>query len=53
MESKPKEKLAQWINTPIVGSEGFTSLHFAAFNGNLNMLKYLIDQGADAINTQK
>jgi len=37
----------KWINLPSKGEEGFTALHFAAFHGNMNLIKYLINLGAD------
>lgn len=42
-----KEILRAWINEPSKGEEGFTSLHFAAFHGNMTLIKYLVKNGAD------
>lgn len=33
------------MNEPTYGEESFTVLHFASFNGNLEMLKYAMSQG--------
>ena len=40
-----KEKMKQWINTPT--DEDFISLHFATYHGNLELIKFLADNGAD------
>jgi ankyrin repeat protein len=42
-----KEALKQWINLPSKGEEGFTALHFAAFHGNMNLIRNLVSLGAD------
>jgi Ankyrin repeat len=39
--------LKEWINTQSKGEEGFTPLHFAAFHGNLELIKFLIEKGAN------
>ena len=47
--------LANWINQKTSGvDEQFTSLHFAAFNGNLSIIKILMKYGGNiqAINNQ-
>lgn len=45
----------KWINKQTISEEGFTSLHFATFHGNMKMIKYLIGKGADykAVNRHK
>lgn len=40
--------MKNWINKPTIGEEGFFCLHFAAFHGNMLMVRYLISKGADA-----
>jgi hypothetical protein len=42
-----KDKLIKWINLRSDGREGFTSLHLAAFNGNLSIVRFLQRHGAD------
>ena len=42
-----KAKLREWINRRTEGEEGFTALHFAAFHGNLTIVRYLMDLGGD------
>lgn len=44
---KRKDRLKTWINTISKGDDGFTALHFAAFHGNMAMVKLLIKYGAD------
>jgi len=39
--------LKEWINRPSRGEEGFTSLHFASFHGNIPLIKMLIKYGAN------
>ena len=42
-----KSKLEAWINEASTGDDGFTALHFAAFHGNMQIVKLLIKYGAD------
>ena len=42
-----KIKLADWINRKTVSEDNFTALHFASFNGNLMIIKFLVEYGAD------
>ena len=39
--------LKKWIDLKEKGQSGFAAIHFAAFNGNLNMLNELIKLGAN------
>jgi hypothetical protein len=39
--------LKKWINRQTIGEEAFTAMHFGAFNGNLEIIKYLIKHGAN------
>jgi len=39
--------LKEWINRPSRGEECFTSLHFAAFHGNIPLIRMLIKYGAN------
>ena len=39
--------LGKWIDLKEKGQSGFAAIHFAAFNGNLKMLKDLIELGAN------
>ncbi|CDW75853.1 dhhc zinc finger domain containing protein [Stylonychia lemnae] len=43
----PHQKLVNWIHQPAQGEEGFTALHFAAFNGNVKIIQHLVSMGAD------
>ena len=42
-----KRKIKMWINKKTEGKEGFTALHFASFNGNLSIIRFLERHGAD------
>ena len=42
-----KLEIKLWINRPARSSEGFTTLHYASYNGNSKMIKLLIEKGAD------
>lgn len=44
---KKVSKLTKWINLKSEGKEGFTSLHLAAFNGNLSIVRFLERHGGD------
>lgn len=39
--------LSEWVNAKIKGPDGFTALHYAAFNGNIKVIRLLIEKGAD------
>lgn len=39
------EKLILWIMQAMPGDEGFTCVHYAAFNGNLTILRYFFLKG--------
>ena len=41
------KKLKTWINTHSRGDDGFTALHFAAFHGNMAMIRLLVSHGAN------
>jgi palmitoyltransferase len=41
-----KKVLKEWVNARTKGDE-FSALHYAAFRGNIDMCKTLIDLGAD------
>ncbi len=43
-----KENLQRWVNIHSRGDDGFTALHFAAFHGNMNLIRLLVSNGADA-----
>lgn len=38
-------KLNDWVNTP--NNDGLTSVHFAAYRGNNDLIDYLVSLGAD------
>lgn len=42
-----KMKIKQWINLQSEGKEGFTAIHFAAFNGSISIVRFLERHGAD------
>ena len=46
-EFKRSQVLKKWINQQTLGEEGFTSLHYSSFNGNLKISRFLIQNGAD------
>ncbi len=46
-ERKTSEALTQWINQASRGEEGFTALHFAAFHGNMKLIRFLVGLGAN------
>ncbi|CDW85828.1 dhhc zinc finger domain containing protein [Stylonychia lemnae] len=48
-----KDRLKYWINTHSKGEEGFTALHFASFHGNIRLIKYLLENGADPSQSNK
>lgn len=39
--------MANWINIKASGEEGFTALHFASFYGNIKLIRFLVDHGAN------
>ena len=39
--------LKNWINTHSRGDDGFTALHFAAFHGNMSLIRLLVAHGAN------
>ena len=43
---KDKQIISQWINTKTVKEE-FAALHFASFNGNIEVCQMLLEEGAD------
>ena len=43
---KNKPILSQWINTKTVKEE-FSAIHFASFNGNIEMCQMLLEEGAE------
>ena len=44
----------EWVNRRSEGPDTFTALHYASFRGNLEMIKLLLDAGANqwAVNEQ-
>jgi hypothetical protein len=42
-----KRILKDWINQHSKGEEGFTALHFAAFHGNMRIIKLLMSYGSN------
>ena len=42
-----QQQLKTWINTHSRGDDGFTALHFAAFHGNMALIKLLVAHGAN------
>jgi ankyrin repeat protein len=42
---KQKGSTAAWVNEQ--SDDGFTPIHLAAYRGNLAMIEYLIENGAD------
>ena len=54
-EDKRQVTLKAWINTPTQGDEGYQAMHFASFNGNLNIIRFLRKHGGDihAMNNQR
>eukprot|EP00347_Sterkiella_histriomuscorum_P000482 403375686 len=50
----PHQKVAQWIEQYAKGQdESFTPLHFAAFNGNIDMLTYFLTMGANILSVHQ
>ena len=47
MQLERKNKLKAWIDKPSLGKDSFTALHFAAFHGNLSMIRLLVKHGAE------
>ena len=43
----PHYTLTEWINLQTQGNEKLTVVHFAAFRGNIDMLRLLIKHGAN------
>ena len=44
--AETSSQLAHWINRKDAG-DGFTALHFASFNGNVDLCSLLVENGAD------
>jgi Ankyrin repeat len=44
---KVRIAIKEWVNIPSKGDEGFYPLHFAAFHGNVKLIKLLIKCGAN------
>lgn len=42
-----KQQLRSWVNTHSRGDDGFTALHFAAFHGNMSLIRLLVRNGAN------
>ena len=42
-----KRNLQNWLNEASTGDDGFTALHFASFHGNMQIVKLLVEYGAD------
>lgn len=36
-----------WIDTVTDNHQGFSALHYASFNGNPQMIRYLVNKGAN------
>lgn len=47
VNEKPYTILKSWVESLVLGEEGFSAFHFASFNGNLEMIQYLCRIGAD------
>lgn len=47
LHEQRKHNLKRWINGHSRGDDGFTALHFAAFHGNMTLIKLLVKHGAD------
>ena len=47
LKEQRKHNLKRWINGHSRGDDGFTALHFAAFHGNMSLIKLLVKHGAD------
>jgi ankyrin repeat protein len=47
------ESLKEWVDSPSKGEEGFTAMHFAAFHGNIGLVRLLISFGASLKATNK
>ena len=54
LRQQRKTLLVSWLNQHSKGDDGFSALHFAAFHGNIGMIRLLVKHGADvrAINRQ-
>lgn len=48
LHPKPAHSLKDWVNLLTKNKQGFSALHFAAFRGDLNMVKYLLAHEADS-----
>ncbi|CDW88101.1 dhhc zinc finger domain containing protein [Stylonychia lemnae] len=44
---KVRNAIKEWVNIPSRGEEGFYPLHFAAFHGNLKLIKLFVKCGAN------
>ena len=42
-----REHLKLWLNQHSKGDDGFSALHFAAFHGNISMIRLLVKHGAN------
>lgn len=49
---KNKPIISNWINTHTVKEE-FSALHFASFNGNIEMCQMLLEEGANKYTLNK
>ena len=47
MRKQREQALKNWINTHSRGDDGFTALHFAAFHGNMALIRLLVAHGAN------
>jgi ankyrin repeat protein len=45
-EKERQVRLKIWINRKSASSDGFATLHYASFHGNLTLIRYLISKGA-------
>lgn len=45
--SESFDLLKFWVNSPTKTDEEFRAIHFAAYHGNLRMITFLTEQGAD------
>ena len=47
LREKKKTSLKIFLNERSRGDDGFTALHFAAFHGNMDLIRLLVNNGAN------
>lgn len=47
IKKRVRDTIREWVNIPSKGEEGFCALHFAAFHGNIKLIKLFVRNGAN------